>query len=62
MFAGSAATSTITRRWRARGTATSDVPRRPTEAVLYALVRDYLESFLDHARQSYARGLPRYVE
>jgi hypothetical protein len=23
---------------------------------------DHLESFLDHARQSYARGRPRYVE
>src|SRR4029453_10092318 len=33
-----------------------------TDTVLYAIVRDHLETFLDHARQNYARGLPRYVE
>src|SRR5215468_9256829 len=37
-------------------------PRRPTETVLYAIVRDHLEAFLEHARESYERGLPRYVE
>ena len=26
-------------------------PRRPTETVLYAVVRDHLESFLAHARE-----------
>lgn len=38
------------------------LPRRPTETVLYVLVRQYLESFLAHAREHYDRGLPRYVE
>lgn len=38
------------------------LPHRPTDTVLHALVRDHLESFLDHARQNHARGLPRYVE
>jgi len=37
-------------------------PRRPTETVLYAIVRDHLEAFLAHARENYERGLPRYVE
>jgi hypothetical protein len=37
-------------------------PRRPTETVLYALVREHLETFLEHARESYAAPLPRYVE
>ena len=37
-------------------------PRRPTETVLYALVRDHLETFLVHARESYGAPLPRYVE
>jgi len=37
-------------------------PRRPTETVLYAIVRDHLEAFLVHARESYERALPRYVE
>jgi hypothetical protein len=36
-------------------------PRRPTETVLYALVREHLETFLAHARASYG-PLPRYVE
>jgi Putative transposase/Transposase zinc-binding domain len=38
------------------------LPRRPTETVLYALVRQHLESFLAHAREHYNDGLPRYVE
>jgi len=38
------------------------VPRRPTETVLYSLVRENLESFLAHAREHYDGGLPRYVE
>jgi hypothetical protein len=38
------------------------VPRRPTETVLFALVRDHLGGFLAHARETYDRGLPRYVE
>lgn len=37
-------------------------PRRPTETVLYGVVREHLESFLAHARESYERPLPRYVE
>jgi hypothetical protein len=37
-------------------------PRRPTETVLYAVVRDWLETFLAHARESYEAPLPRYVE
>ena len=38
------------------------LPRRPTETVLYGLVRQHLESFLAHAREHYDGGLPRYVE
>jgi hypothetical protein len=37
-------------------------PRRPTETVLYSLVRQHLESFLAYAREQYDGGLPRYVE
>ena len=37
-------------------------PRKPTETVLYRAVRDHLETFLAHARESYQRPLPRYVE
>lgn len=37
-------------------------PRRPTETVLYGLVRQHLESFLAYAREHYDGGLPRYVE
>ena len=49
-------------RRRDREAASDYVSRHPTETVLYALVRDHLESFLDHARQNYARGLPHYVD
>jgi hypothetical protein len=38
------------------------LPRRPTETVLYKLVRQNLESFLADAREHYDGGLPRYVE
>ncbi|MGD0529759.1 MAG: transposase, partial [Polyangiaceae bacterium] len=38
------------------------LPRRPTETVLYGVVRQHLESFLAHAREHYDGGLPRYVE
>jgi hypothetical protein len=38
------------------------LPRRPTETVLYGLVRQHLETFLRHARDNYDGGLPRYVE
>jgi hypothetical protein len=38
------------------------LPRRPTETVLYALVRQNLETFVAHAREHYDGGLPRYVE
>jgi hypothetical protein len=37
-------------------------PRRPTETVLYGIVRGNLETFLAHARDSYLSPLPRYVE
>jgi len=36
--------------------------RRPTETALYALVRDHLETFLAHARETYDAPLPRYVQ
>jgi hypothetical protein len=63
MFAGSASTASMHAvRRRDREAASDDVSRHPTETVLYALVRDHLESFLDHAWQNYARGLPHYVE
>lgn len=38
------------------------LPRRPTETVLYGLVREHLTSFLAHAREHYDGGLPKYVE
>jgi hypothetical protein len=37
-------------------------PRRPTESVLYRAVREHLETFLAHARETYERPLPHYVE
>jgi hypothetical protein len=37
-------------------------PRRPTETVLYGLVRQNLETFLAYARRHYDGGLPRFVE
>jgi hypothetical protein len=37
-------------------------PRRPTETVLYGIVRDHLESFLRWTRETYEKPLPRYVE
>jgi len=37
-------------------------PRRPTETVLYRVVRSHLETFLAHARDSYEAPVPRYVE
>ena len=38
------------------------LPRRPTETVLYRTVRENLETFLAHARETYERPLPQYVE
>ena len=38
------------------------VPRRPTETVLHRAVRENLDSFLAHTRETYERPLPRYVE
>jgi hypothetical protein len=38
------------------------LPHRPTETVLYGIVRQNLASFLAHAREHYEGGLPRYVE
>jgi hypothetical protein len=37
-------------------------PRRPTETVLYGLVRQHLAAFLAHAGAHYDGGLPGYVE
>jgi hypothetical protein len=37
-------------------------PRRPTETVLYSVVRSHLETFLAYARETYEAPLPRYVE
>jgi hypothetical protein len=37
-------------------------PRRPSETVLYQLVRANLETFLAHSREHYEGGLPHYVE
>jgi len=37
-------------------------PRRPERTLLYRLVSDHLETFLEQARESHDRGLPRYVE
>lgn len=37
-------------------------PRRPTETVLYRIVREHLETFLAQTRETYERPLPRYVE
>ena len=36
--------------------------RKPTETVLYGVVRETLETFLSHARETYCAPLPRYVE
>jgi len=38
------------------------LPRRPSETVLYGLVRQHIESFLAYAREHYDGGVPRYVE
>jgi hypothetical protein len=37
-------------------------PRRPTGTILYRAVHETLETFLAHARETYAAPLPRYVE
>ena len=37
-------------------------PRRPTETLLYRIVSEHLDDFLNEARDNYARPLPRYVE
>jgi hypothetical protein len=39
-----------------------DLPRKPTETLLYKIVQQSLETFLAYARQHYEGGLPRYVE
>ena len=41
--------------------ASSYKPRKPTETVLYRVVRDHLATFLAHAEDSYSAPLPRYV-
>ena len=50
------------RQWTLAALAPAYLPRRPTETVLYGLVRQHLESFLAYAREHYEGGLPRYVE
>ena len=35
---------------------------KPEDSVLYRLIADHLETFLEHARESYDGGLPTYVE
>ena len=50
------------RQWTLATLAPAYLPRRPTETVLYGLVRQHLESFLAYAREHYEGGLPRYVE
>ena len=51
-------------RERAFGSALASpyAPRRPTESVLYEMVRRHLESFIRWARETYEKPLPRYVE
>ena len=38
------------------------LPRRPQETVLYGIVKDHLDEFLQHARDAYQAPLPKYVE
>jgi hypothetical protein len=35
---------------------------RPERTLLYEIIAEHLETFLDEARAEYARGLPKYVE
>ena len=37
-------------------------PRRPEQTLLYDLVLEHLETFLQYTRESYAKPLPAYVE
>ena len=37
-------------------------PRKPTATVIYRVVRETLETFLAHTRETYTAPLPRYVE
>jgi hypothetical protein len=37
-------------------------PRRPQDTVLHKVVREHLETFLAHARESYDAPLPKYVQ
>ena len=36
-------------------------PRRPQDTLLHRVVREHLETFLSHARESYDAPLPKYV-
>jgi ribosomal protein S27E len=36
--------------------------REPETTILHAIVREHLDAFLQHARDNYARPLPKYVE
>jgi hypothetical protein len=50
------------RQWAVSALAPAYRPRRPTETVLHSLVREYLETFLAHTRETYGAPLPKYVE
>jgi len=36
--------------------------RRPEKTVLYRIIQQHLESFLEHAHESSGKRLPKYVE
>ena len=37
-------------------------PRRPQDTLLHRMVREHLETFFEHARESYDAPLPKYVQ
>ena len=37
------------------------IPRRPQETALFRLVKEHLDDFIEHARESYEAPLPKYV-
>jgi len=41
--------------------ADEDVPRRPHDTVLYGIVREHLDTFLELTKRTYAAPLPKYV-
>ena len=44
-----------------RGDAAGYEPRRAEDSILYRIVSEHLEAFIDYAATSYERPLPRYV-